>query len=274
MTSEQKYFLAGFGFLSVVMLFVGAGLVDNGYVGPDKFLWIQSVALFIGFFVLAGACEKILGKGLAEFKVTSLWWAALFAVLGYFARISALNDVNQLFHIDPVAVPMTLVAASVMQFFVWMKWPFMVVALGSLIALLLMWKGTYFDVEVNETERMASGWLTVSNLVSCALAATFISYQLDEDGRKQKLYRTAHAADFVSQFTCVGIDKAHFSVLFIGPEQRRILIAPKLPEPVLFVNRSPEFLQALKVPKEFPVTECILPPVDLKSWMQEISANP
>jgi len=78
MTSEQKYFLAGFGLLSVILLFAGAGLADNGYVGPDKFLWIQSIALFIGLFALAGACEKVLGKGLAEFKTTSLWWAALF----------------------------------------------------------------------------------------------------------------------------------------------------------------------------------------------------
>jgi len=168
---------------------------------------------------------------------------------------------------------MTLVAASAMQFFAWMKWPFVVVAIGSLITLFLMWKGEYFSEKDKEIDRVASCVLTLSNLVSCAMAAIFICYQLDEDGRKQKLYRTAHAADFVSQFTCLGIDKARFSVLFIGPEQRKVLVAPKLPEPILFGARSPEFLQALEVPKKFLVMECIFPSVDIEQWMQEISTN-
>jgi hypothetical protein len=273
MNPKQKIVLSIIGFLSVALLFVGAGFVDNGRIGLDDFLWIQALAIFIGLFALVGAAEKILDAGLAEFKATALWWAALFAILGYFARISALDDVNKIFHIDASALPMTLVAASAMRFFLWMKWPFIIVAVGSIGILFLMWRGTYFPEKTTDGERLASGVLTLSNLVCCGLAAIFISYQLDDIGRQQKLYRTAHAADFVSKFSCSGVDDKKFSVLFIGPEQRKILVAPKLPSPSFFGTRSAEFLQALEVPPEFPVVDCVLPSVNLEQWLQNLSTS-
>ena len=93
-------------------------------------------------------------------------------------------------------------------------------------------------------------------------------FQLDGAGRQQKIFRIALAADFVSEFSCSGINNKKFSVLFIGPEQRRVLVVPRIPEPSLLGNGSPEFLQSLNLPAEFPVLDCV-PPLTLNQWIEK-----
>lgn len=270
MTQTHRYVLAGFGFFSLLLLFFGAGLLDSGKIEANTYLWVQAVAILIGLFTLAAAIEKMLPRGLQEFKSSALWWTVGLAILAYFARVAALDDVNKVFHIDPSGLPMTLAAANVMRFFIWMEWPFIVVACISFVVLILIAKGTYFPDEMPENERAAGVILVLSIMMNCILCALFIHFHLDEQGRQQKLYRTAHAADFVSKFHCQGIDPDKFSVLFIGPEQRKVLVAPKLPAPVLFGKMSAEFLQALKVPAEFPTLDCV-PTVDFEQWSKDLS---
>lgn len=268
MTKNQKYLLGSLGILTIVLLFAGALAVDKREIAPNTYLWIQGVALLVGFFALAGTVEKVLGSGFGEFKVSALWWAALLAVLSYFARLSALVDVNSVFHIDPSSLPLTVIATSVMHMFLWMKFPFIAISVLALFVLALMLSRNYFGDDVSGEERTASGFLTFSNFVCCGLAAAFISNHLDDESRRQKIYRTAHAADFVSEFDCAGWTSENVSVLFIGPEQRRILVAPHLPEPSMVAQKTSEFLQPLKVPKTFPVVECI-PTVNSEQWVKE-----
>ncbi len=272
MTSSQKWVLAIFSILSFTMLFGGAALLENGKISADTYLWIQATAAFIGFFALTAGAEKVLGGVLADFKSSALWWTALLALLAYFARISALDDVNKVFHIDPSALPMTLAAGSVMTLFMWMEWIFIVVAIMSMFVLAFMYKGTYFPPETNSNDKLASGALAVSNVVCCGLAALFINYQLDDTGRQQKLYRIALAADFVSTFRCQGIEESKVSVLFLGPEQRKVVLAQKLSTPVLFGERGPEFLRPLKVPSEFPIVDCV-PTVSGAVWSNAESGD-
>jgi hypothetical protein len=268
MTKNQKYFLGILGFLAIGLLFTGALAVDERKIVPNTYLWIQGLALFVGLFALAGTAEKALGHWFTEFRVTSLWWAFLLAILTYFARLSALVDVNSVFHIDPSALPLTVISASVMRLFLWMKYPFIVISLLALLVLGLMIFGNYFDAKVSDQEKVASGFLTVSNFACCGLAALFIAHHLDDDSRKQKIYRTAQAADFVSEFDCAGWSSKDVSVLFIGPEQRRILVAPNLPEPSILAQKTAEILQPLKVPDRFPIVECI-PTVNSAQWVKE-----
>jgi hypothetical protein len=131
----------------------------------------------------------------------------------------------------------------------------------------MIW-GSYFDTKTSEEEKTASYFLTICNFFCCGLAVLFIFRHLDDEGRAQKIYRTAHAADFVSKFDCAGWSGENVSVLFIGPEQRRILVAPNLPEPSLFSQKTSEFLQPLKIPAKFPVVECT-PTVNSEEWVKE-----
>jgi len=267
MTVKQKYLLGVVGIISIIFLFGGAAAVEEGKIVPNTYLWIQGAALFIGLFVLAGTIEKACDKGFAEFKVSALWWAALLAVLSYFARLSAVVDVNSVFNIDPSALPLTVIAASVMRLFVWMKYPFIIISFLSLVVLAFMLFGDYFDAKISGHEKAASGFLTVSNFACCGLAALFISNHLDDESRKQKIYRIAHAADFVSKFDCAGWSTKDVSVLFIGPEQRRVLVAPHIPEPDFLSQRTSDFLQPLKVPASFPVVECVST-VNSEGWVK------
>lgn len=270
MAQTHRYVLAGFGFFSFLLLFFGAGLLDSGKIEANTYLWVQAAAILIGLFTLAAAIEKMLPRCLLDFKSSAIWWAVGLAILAYFARVAALDDVNRVFHIDPSALPMTLAAANVMRFFIWMEWPFIIMASISFVVLMLIAKGTYFSEDMPENERAASGILVFSIMMNCILCAAFIHFHLDEQGRQQKLYRTAHATDFVSTFHCQGIDADKFSVLFIGPEQRKVLVAPKLPAPLLFGKRSAEFLQALMVPAEFPTVDCA-PTVNFEQWSKDLS---
>lgn len=270
MTQTHKNILAGFSSLSFFLLFFGAGLVDNGKIDLDTYLWVQGVAIFLGLFTLVAATEKLVHQGLLEFKSSTLWWASGLAILGYYARISAMDDVNKVFHVDPSALPMTLIAAHAMNLFALMKWPFIIVASISLLWLIPICKGTYFSKNTPEDEKIASGIFAFSNMINCMLCAIFIYFQLDDVGRQRKIYRTAHAADFVSRFQCSGINSNEFSVLFIGPEQRKVLVAPKLPKPVLFNTKSAEFLQALVIPDKFPTVDCV-PSVNFDEWARNLS---
>lgn len=267
MTKQQKYLLGFFGFISVALLFGGAALLDNGKISPNSYLWIQGAALFIGLFTLAGTIEKLFESSFSEFRVSALAWVGFLAITSYFARISALDDVNGVFHIDPSALPLTVIAASVMRFFLWMKWPFIGVFSLSVLLLITMYFGSYFHEKDSDADKIASVFLTISCGTCCGLAALFIANQLDDNGRAQKIYRTAQATDFVSKFNCSELIGKNVSVLFIGPEQRRVLVAPVLPAPALFAPRTSEFLQPLAVPSEFPVVDCT-PSGNLQQWLK------
>jgi len=268
MTFQQKGTLAAISSIAIIMLFGGYALLDEGKISADIYLWVQAGAVFVGFFAVAGAFEKKFGPSLSEFKVSGLWWAALLAIWGYLARVYAVDEVNNIFHVDPAALPLTVIAATVMRIFIWMQVPFLIVAVGSLMPLILVCRGTYFPERTEDAEKVATVILMLSSMVICSVSAIAVYSQLDENGRKQKLYRTAHATDFVSKFNCLGIDQGKYSVLFLGPEQRRVLVAPHLPEASLFQRPSPEFLQKLTVPSNFPIVDC-QPAMTLEQWEQQ-----
>lgn len=270
MTPRQKSLLGSLGFISVLTLFVGASQVEEGNLSADTYLWIQGFAVLIGLMALGGAVEKIFDKGFDDFKVSTLWWAIILGIVGYFARMYALVDVNSIFRVDPSALPMTIIAASAIQVFSWMKVPFIFVAVLSLFVIIGMLRGRYFDADASDGAKAASAFLVVSNLVCCSVAAIFISQHLNEESRKQKLYRIALATDFVSQFDCAELSSKTVSVLFIGPEQRRVLVAPLLEPsmPVIFAQPTSQFLTPVTVPSEFPVMNCT-PSLSLAPWLEK-----
>jgi len=269
MIQKHKNILSLISSLSFVVLFFGAGLVENGRIDPNTYIWVQGVAVFLGLFTLVAAVEKMAHQSLSEFKSSAIWWALSLGILGYYARISALDDVNKVFHIDPNALPMTLIVAQGMGVFVIMKWPFIIVTSMLFLAMIFICKGSYFSKDTPENEKVTDGFFVFSSMITCLLCAIFIQFQLDDSGRQSKIYRIAHYADFVSKYDCSGIDQNKYSALFIGPEQRKILVAPKLPKANFFGPKRAEFLQPLAIPTTFPILDC-RPSVNFQEWEKQV----
>lgn len=260
MTTDKKFtprhwiVVAGIAFASILLLLFGAGLSKEGYVDADKLLWVICIAVFLGLFSIMASVELATGGMLAPFQTAKGAWALLIALAAFAARRAAIDDVNAVFHLDASALPMTVWADALMCAFTWMKWPFWLLLTCS--AALIAWGGWkgMFDGGDGDISPVAA-ILAFSNVFVSLLGLGFIHTHLSEAGRPQRLYRIAHATDFSSTFRCLGIDERTHSVLFIGPEQRRVLIAPKLPEQL--PGPHPAVFEQVKIPAEFPVVDCV-----------------
>ncbi|WP_440191828.1 hypothetical protein [Bordetella sp.] len=204
--------------------------------------------------------------GTIELAVASVWsyatyrWAFLstIAVVSYFAKAETAGDINGIFHIDPAALPMTMIAGSVMRFTSYLFFPMVAVFLVALFLAVLLFCGNELK-EKSHTEKLSKWMRLGAILLSSSLAALSIYLHLNEQGIRFKLYRIAQATDFVSSFECQGIDSRMYNALFIGPEQRRVLIAPKLLQNFV-PGQSTEYMditQPVEIPARLQELECV-----------------
>jgi hypothetical protein len=239
-------------------LFVLAGsLSKDGQIDPGTMFFIMGLSVGAGVLAAMGFLEDLFADSVAEFH--SFRWAAAGALglVTYLGRVAALDEVNSIFHVDASALPLTLIAGTAMKVATWLFWPFAAASgLAAVIVALMMINGQT-DRDADDFVRTRQLMVAISAAASCGLAALFIGLQLEVEPRLQKLYRIAHATDFSATFRCQGVDEAEFDVLFIGPEQRRVLVAPKLPRYLIRTNGQPEFLTPLRRPQDFVIRDCL-----------------
>ena len=189
------------------------------------------IALAVGFGMLsvAGLIERY-AKPAMGYESMRWGMAAAIAMLTYLSRIEALDDLNNIFRIDGYALPLTAIAGTAMRLASKFSMIFAVVFWVSVILIALMKWGSVFDDTDDDVAKIGKGLRVVAALLASGLAWAFIHTQLDDKGIKAKLYRIAHKTDFVGAFDCAGVDTSQNDALFIGPDQRRILVAPKINE--------------------------------------------
>jgi hypothetical protein len=232
----------------------------RGPAGPSTFFALVGVSIATGLVVALGALEEVFASSLTTFKSAQWAVAALIAVVAYSGRVQAINDLNSIFHIDASALPMTLTAGTVLNVAALLFWFFVALAVAGVISLVLMYGGAVFDEKTEEVKKLRAVSVAFAVVISCGVSAGFAYVHLKENFRQQKLYRLAHMTDFSGSFRCEGIDAEASSVLFIGPEQRRVLVAPKLPTDQIQDERQPQLLQQVAIPSEFEVRDCVAPP--------------
>lgn len=250
------------GLLAVISIgnFFAAGYVlDRTAAGPSTFFALVGISIATGLLVALGALEEAFASSVSSFRSAQWAVAALIAVVTYLGRMQAINDLNSIFHIDASALPMTLTAGTVLNVAAKLSWFFVALAGVGAASLVLMYLGVVFDEKTEEVRKLRAVSVAFAVVVSCGVSAGFAHVHLKEDLRQQKLYRLAHMTDFSGSFRCEGIDSQANDVLFIGPEQRRVLVAPKLPTDLMQDERQPELLQQVAVPPEFELKDCIVP---------------
>jgi hypothetical protein len=122
------------------------------------------------------------------------------------------------------------------------------------------WSGSY-------TTRDWLRWF--ASMLAFGLLLFFDLARLGNQERAQLLYRVAQASDFVAAFRCQGVESKGLTGLFIGPEQRRVLLAPVIEDPDFLLKDVPGLFKPVKIPEEFPIVECVAPAVDLSQWRRD-----
>ena len=103
-------------------------------------------------------------------------------------------------------------------------------------------------------------WIAGSYVLSAWCAISIIGAQLNNQRRFEKiLYAISLATDFNSKFNCAGISQSEYNVVFLGPEQRRVLYT-KPPPKFDLTEENIASLDNLLVPPDFYVMECVSSP--------------
>ena len=246
---------------SIVILFAIMILTNGKYISSDTAFVMTLVAMAFGVGVVLGLIEYKFMTPLKQFGIARAGWAASIAAIAFIARASAIDTVNEMFRVDAGALPMTVVAGSVIQIFAWGRWIFTGGFFISATMGILMLFDKYFADDVPSYARTPTQIITYCTTISLGLCTLFSQFQFhDPDKVEQRLYRIAHMTDFSGAFDCQGFDSKDFDALFIGPEQNHALFAPKLPEADLFAQ-GPSFLAPVTIPPKFAIVQCIHPDV-------------
>ncbi|MGY0790861.1 hypothetical protein ACW7BJ_15965 [Azospirillum argentinense] len=246
MSDVQRIALSVLACVNIISMFLAQSLADNGYITIDVAAAIVIFSLCVNIFIVMGEVEKTIGSAFSEFSSTKIFWTIVIAVGGYFARKGGLEDVNAVFHIDPSALPMTLIAASAMYFISSLNPVFIVILIVSSIRTIICFKN----------EQTASMAIAITSVFASGVSLVASNAHLSDSMRREKVYKIAHSTDFNGTFNCEGIDDSIYSVLFIGPEQRKILIAPKLIPQNPFERPQAEIFRRVEVPHRFSIKEC------------------
>ena len=191
-----------------------------------------------------GVCAEKAFPNASEVRSTRLLAFGALAGLSFFAHAQAQAEVNEIFHVDAAAFPHATTAATVFIVLSWLFWP-AVAAIAASLA------GAAHSVHRKSAGAAVTG-LTV--LLGSATIAGAVGLQLlDGAARANDIYQVARALDFNERFECdrgiPGIDGA----AFIGTEQSRALIAPRLAEAP---RGAGSFFRRVRVPTRFEVATC------------------
>lgn len=241
--------------VSLLTLCIFSGLIKEDYVSADTAFLLLASSVLMGFYVVLAFIEKMLERYFKDFRVTVIFWGLLLATLAYVARLRALADINKIFHIDASAFPMTLVAGTTLHLAKLMLWPCIAVFVITAIILSLICVGRFFDSNSSTGEKWGVVVPTMAALIASGIGWAFIHSNLSPERRSEILYRTSHMTDFNDTFRCAGIDDRKYSAVFLGPEQRRVLLAPKLEE--FSLEKRAYVLKRVEVPHSFSVFDCV-----------------
>jgi len=271
-----------FAFASIAALLLLARY-SSTFQSPGPELLLRALLVSMGLMVAIGVVEDAVADGLLKFEGFRLACGIALALATYLARMLGLGDVNSIFHIDPGALPMTVWAATAIHLMSWMFWP-MVIASSMVVlkAVVAGLKKFIIDMADLIGFKIFGGKKTVDPTdiwsilnpgaicLACLFGSVYIDHEFTDSGRRHKLYVIALSSDFNSAFSCRGIDANGVVALFIGPDQKRILLAPALPDWKSFKHGGNFTFDTVNIPSEFPVVDCLSPPIDISKWRSTI----
>lgn len=265
-----------------------------------------ALGIWAGVVVSMGAIEDFAKpRRYFEFEGFKYGVGLLVALIGYVGRKLALDDVNSVFHIDPGPLPMTVWAATALNLMAALLILFFFLGMLAATAGMVFSPKNPSAASSNELLLMSGHWTcaafksakwrwikqdflyaklrwvkdsprrrAVERFVPC-LAVMFsaiagimvVEFHLSEDRRQGKIYMVALATDFNTNFHCAEFNSFGLAGLFIGPDQREVMVARIYEEDV--DPKNPFKVGMKKPPEQFPKLRCTPPPVKLDEWKRE-----
>lgn len=212
--------------------------------------WIAGLVLMgsvVGMLVLVTLADGWLKRHFVKFKSAKLLGLGALALATFVAHGQAVGEINSIFQIDASALPHATTAASAMIIGIWLFWTvFLPVFVVSLICSI----GLY--VKSRYGESVIAFAIVMASVTWCALIG---QQALPELRRKSNLYQIALQMDFNRRSHCVDMPDGAEGVVFIGPDQRRAIVAPRK---ILIKTRGNfgALVPQIEVPSTFQIVDC------------------
>lgn len=241
--------------VSLLLLFA---LVSSDHLTPGETLSLFGGTIALGVLVAAGEVEDLLGDRFFNFRGLRYACTALTALVFFTSRVASIDDVNHIFRMDASAFPLTVWAGTAIHVVKLLFYPFAFAAVVAGIRLVSQFFSRHKKGEA--TKESADFARSLAIVLSCGLSAMIIQGQLSDDElRCAMLYRIAQSSDFSASFRCLDVPEEGMVGLFIGPEQRRIMLAKKIDKPEVIRGKAPKLFPKLTEPHKFLIVDCIAP---------------
>jgi hypothetical protein len=220
---------------------------DIGFLSPAWGAGLVLMGAVVGVLVLNTLVHGWLERHFAAFKSAKFLGLGLLGLTTFIAHGQAVGEVNAIFQVDASALPHTTTAAAAMVIGAWLSWavllPVFIVSLAC---------AAFFFVKSRPGDFM----IAIAIFFASSIWGALLSQQAaPELRRKSNLYQLALEMDFNKRSHCVGLPEGAEGVLFIGPDQRRAIVAPRK---VMIETRGnfDKLVPQIEIPSDFHIVDC------------------
>lgn len=243
------------GALALILVFVVGGGWSNSDIGfvrnaAPYALWLGiGLMIFYQFLFVANShiAKTFRGEFAAQAGLTVLIAYCLLS-----SSVEAASSLNRVFSVDASAFPNALRVMTFVQVFLMGKLFFWMFFAWSVMTFV------YFFFSHDENSSVHTWVFSFSGIVISGIALLFIYFTFEPGQLDRRAYLVARTTDFYSKVNCPGL-KITGSVVFLGPEQRRVLV-DKTADPHLSLTqaltaKSNDFTK-IELPSSFPIYIC------------------
>ncbi len=228
-----------------VVVMLGAWLCTVlGFMPKRLTIYPMMICAVVGMYALAVQIEQAFKKRFEHLESTKFLGLGALALASFLAHAQAADEINAIFHFDASAFPHALAAGTVFVLLSWMLVPLLGLCLVS-----LLYAAAPF-LKKSFREFLATTCVLFASMMFLALVTI---QMFDSSQRANNIYQVARAMDFNSSFECSGAISGSDGVAFVGQEQKRGLVAPKL---VVISERADSMFKSVAIPKSFVMTDC------------------
>jgi hypothetical protein len=242
---DLRFKLIAMSAASWMIPILGAILASNGLLGAACAFLLYMTGATLGALVLVTLVSRFLDAHFAEFKSAKIFGVGLFALATFVAHGKAVGEINSIFPIDASVLPHATAAASVMLIATWSFWAVLIpTCIISAFCAICHYKKA----------QAGNATMSFAVFVATLLWASLIDHQIAPERKRQgNLYQIALEFDFNKRSKCSGLPEGAEGVAFIGPDQRRAIIAPRL---VVTKVVPTSIFREVEVPPDFAITHC------------------
>lgn len=220
--SESVDLAAIFGLMMTILIFVEFIFVLASFIVSGDSWVVMTLGALAGPIALIYtplAIEYWLPRVLKESVVIKFVFGGIISLMIFISHGRAVSDVNGIFSVDASALPHATTVATALEFIDLLRSP-------SLIVLMVI---VFMIFILLFARKSSNGFPTfVITIFGPFLLFVISDHMAHNPARKAKtIYEVALNYDFNSEFNCIIENHQASAVLFIGPDQKNILIAKK-----------------------------------------------